>query len=165
MSDPNGRSGRTHPSLIDARLAVVTSDVAKFTLRIRHMRRHRNRLWAEVRKRSLAGFVRVDGDGIDLGAEGLVLALRREIRRRAVGDASGRGQAVGHDEVVQVHGFRRGNMVFGRFSQLGNTTGGIVCRAAKSFCSCFVPKAAKSASYLWLLKSKHDVTYIYRGGR
>lgn len=66
----------TYPSLVNTSLAMMASDVAEFTLRVWHMRRHRNRLRAKVRKRSLARFVWIDGDGVDLGAKWLIPALR-----------------------------------------------------------------------------------------
>lgn len=57
----------------------MASEITKFALRIRHMRRHRDRLRAKVRQRGLAGLVRVNRDGVDLRAEGLVSALHRKI--------------------------------------------------------------------------------------
>lgn len=95
----------TYPSLIDTGLSMVASDVTELALCIRHMGRHRNRLGTEMRQRSLAVFVMADGDGTDMGTERLVPGLFCQIRGRTAGDASGGSKTLGHDEVVQVHGF------------------------------------------------------------
>lgn len=113
----------TYSSLINARLPVMPSDISELMLSIGSVSRDRHRLRDEMRKRRLAV---LDRDGVYARPRRLVLALLRKLRRGAGGE-TGRGRdAVSDNEVVEVHGLRRGYVLLGRLAQLGDATGGVL---------------------------------------
>lgn len=95
-------------------------DITELVLCVRSMGGDWHRLRNEVGKRGLAV---LDRNSVGLWSGLLILALLGQLGRRAGSEACRRGDVVRNNEVVDVHGLRRGNVLFRILPQLSDAAG------------------------------------------